>query len=192
MSKSSPCVDIRITAKDPINWKVATDNFYQKEKTRTPLGSACRAQVAPLGAMRWFLLIFNMDVVAWRRGMMRSTYITTLVELGLKLQQHITIPCNTPPLSKWKPRHVVGPFAPLAYVQSGIFFPAAFKVKTNEKRVFLGVTTTFVTAKTRGIDAECEKEKNISTLSSSSCVTMHQEKNLEDRPKSAKISQSGQ
>ena len=47
------------------------------------------------------------------------------------------------------------------YSQSGAFFPIVFKVTTNEKHVFLGNTAifNFATAKTRGIDAEREKEK---------------------------------
>ena len=57
---------------------------------------------------------------------------------------------------------------------------------------FIYDSTIFVTAKARGIDAEREKEKCISTLNSSSYVTMYQEKNLEDRPKSAKTSHFGQ
>ena len=44
---------------------------------------------------------------------------------------------------------------------------------------------------TRGIDAEREKEKCVSTLNSSSYATMHEEKNLEDRPKSAKTNHFG-
>ena len=49
-------------------------------------------------------------------------------------------------------------------------------------------TTIFVTAKTRGLDAEREKEKRISTLHSYiiANATIHQEKNLEDRPKQPK------
>ena len=54
-----------------------------------------------------------------------------------------------------------------------------------KKHVFLGDTTIFVTAKTRGIDADREKEKCVSTLNSSNYATMHQEKNLQDRLKSA-------
>ena len=46
----------------------------------------------------------------------------------------------------------------------------------------------FVTAKARGIDAEREKEKCISTLNSSRYATLYQEKKLGDRPKSTKIS----
>ena len=49
-----------------------------------------------------------------------------------------------------------------------------------------------MTAKTRGIDAGRENEKCNFTLSSSSYATTHGEKNLEDRPKSAKISLFGQ
>ena len=72
------------------------------------------------------------------------------------------------------------------YGPSGEIFPIAIKViKTNEKHVFCYMTM-FVEAKTRGIDAEREKGR-ISTLNSSSCATMHKEKNL-GRP--AKIGQN--
>ena len=45
-----------------------------------------------------------------------------------------------------------------------------------ESLLFFGDKTIFVTAKTRGIDAEREEEKSISTLSSSSYATMHKKK----------------
>ena len=53
-------------------------------------------------------------------------------------------------------------------------------------------TILFVTAKTRGIDAEREKEKCISTLNSSNYATIHQEKKLKDWPKSSKTTHFGQ
>ena len=49
-----------------------------------------------------------------------------------------------------------------------------------------------MTSKTRGVNVEREKGKPFSTLKyCRSCKTMHREKKLEDRPKSAKISHYG-
>ena len=45
-----------------------------------------------------------------------------------------------------------------------------------KKHVFLSDPTIVVTAKTRGIDAEREKEKRIPTLNSSSYATTHKGK----------------
>ena len=61
-----------------------------------------------------------------------------------------------------------------------------------KKHVFLSDPTIVVTAKTRGIDAEREKEKRIPTLNSSSYATTHKGKKKPDWPKTAKISHFGQ
>ena len=77
----------------------------------------------------------------------------------------------------------------LSYVrQSGAIFPIAFKVITNEKTQVFCDTNIFVTAKTKGVNAEREIEKRISTQNSSSYATMHEEKiskTGQNRPKLA-------
>ena len=74
------------------------------------------------------------------------------------------------------------------YGQSGAIFPIAFKVITNEKTQVFCDTNIFVTAKTKGVNAEREIEKRISTQNSSSYATMHEEKiskTGQNRPKLA-------